>query len=150
MPRLRIMSALLIAVLSIMAPNVNPTVVNLQCEYATRPLAVETALPRLSWNTQFAGKNWKQSAYQILVASNSENLAKDKGDLWDSGKILSDASIQIEYKGRELESRKRCFWKVRVWDGSGSASNWSKPQEWEMGLLGDGHVRNLGRAPAGC
>ena len=135
MPRLRIMSALLIAVLSIMAPNVNPTVVNLQCEYATRPLAIETALPRLSWNTQFAGKNWKQSAYQILVASNSENLAKDKGDLWDSGKILSDPSIQIEYKGRELESRKRCFWKVRVWDGSGSASNWSKPQEWEMGLL---------------
>ena len=129
------MSALLVAVLSLMAPNVNPIVNNLRCEYAVRPLAIESLSPRLSWNTLFAGKNWKQSAFQVLVSSRHEILAKDTGDLWDSGKVLTDASIQIEYRGRPLESRQRCFWKVRVWDGSGSVSGWSKPQEWEMGLL---------------
>ena len=135
MPRLRIMSALFVAILSIMSANATPTVVNLQCEYATRPLAIETNSPRLSWNTQFAGKNWKQSGYQILVASRPELLAIDKGDLWDSGKVVSDASIQIEYKGKKLESRKSCFWKVRVWDVSDIPSAWSKAQEWQMGLM---------------
>ena len=129
------MSALFVAILSIMSANATPTVVNLQCEYATRPLAVETNSPRLSWNTQFAGKNWKQSGYQILVASRPELLAIDKGDLWDSGKVVSDASIQIEYKGKKLESRKSCFWKVRVWDVSDIPSAWSKAQEWQMGLM---------------
>jgi alpha-L-rhamnosidase len=129
------MSALLVAVLFTMTITANPTVVNLRCEYTTRPLAVETLSPRLSWNTQFEGKSWKQSAYQVLVASRPESLGKDKGDLWDSGKVLSDESIQIEYKGKQLESRQRCFWKVRVWDISGASSSWSKPQEWEMGLM---------------
>lgn len=129
------MSALLVAMLSIMPNLANPSVVNLQCEYAVRPLAVETQVPRLSWNTQFAGKDWKQSAYQVLVASRPELLSKDNGDLWDSGKVLSDSSIQVEYKGKQLEPRQRCFWKVRVYDASGTVSGWSKPQEWEMGLF---------------
>ena len=129
------MSALLVAVLSLMAPTANPIVNNLRCEYAVRPLAIESHSPRLSWNTLFAGKDWEQSAYQVLVSTRSELLTKDTGDLWDSGKVVTDASIQIEYKGKPLESRQRCFWKVRVWDGAGVASPWSKPQEWEMGLL---------------
>jgi alpha-L-rhamnosidase len=129
------MSALLVAILSVMSTSANASVVNLQCEYAARPLAVETQVPRLSWNTQFAGKDWKQGAYQILVSSRADFLAKDTGDLWDSGKVTGDDSIQIEYKGKQMEPRERCYWKVRVWDSSGTPSAWSKPQEWEMGLL---------------
>jgi len=29
----------------------------------------------------------------------------------------------------------RCYWKVRVWDKDGKASDWSGPAEWSMGLL---------------
>jgi alpha-L-rhamnosidase len=95
----------------------------------------------------------KQAAYQVLVASTPELLAKDKGDLWDSGKVESDQSFHIEYKGMALESGMPCFWKVRVWTCSAlnpdlstvalakveprtlNTSSWSKPAMWSMGML---------------
>ena len=124
------MSALFVAMLSMITAN--PTVTNLRCEYMARPLAVETQTPRLSWNTLVSGQNWRQSAYQVLVASRPELLHDDKGDLWDSGIVHSDASIQVEYKGKSLNSKQRVYWKVRVWDGASKESTWSKPQEFEM------------------
>ena len=57
----------------------------------------------------------KQSAYQVLVASSEALLKQDKGDLWDSKKVASDQSIQVEYAGKALEARTYCHWKVRVW-----------------------------------
>ena len=71
----------------------------------------------------------------MLVVSTPELLAKDQGDLWDSGKVASDESIQVEYAGKPLESRTRCHWKVRVWDRDGKALPFSAAACWEMGLL---------------
>ena len=41
-----------------------------------------------------------QTAYRILVASSADTLAANQGDLWDSGKVASSDSIQIEYAGK--------------------------------------------------
>ena len=68
-------------------------------------------------------------------ASSAERLAHDQGDLWDSGKVVSDATLQVEYAGKPLRSRTRCHWKVRVWDRDGRVSAWSEPAAWEMALL---------------
>jgi alpha-L-rhamnosidase len=76
-----------------------------------------------------------QTAYRILVAARPENLAAGIGDLWDSGKIESDRSIQIDYQGAALKSFQRCYWNVRVWDLAGRASASSQPALWEMGIL---------------
>ena len=73
--------------------------------------------------------------FRILVAASPEALAEDKGDLWDSGKVASDQSVHIVYQGRPLESRMRCYWKVRVWNTDGKTSIWSEAAEWSMGLL---------------
>ncbi|MBN1505539.1 MAG: family 78 glycoside hydrolase catalytic domain [Sedimentisphaerales bacterium] len=108
--------------------------VNLRCEYLADPLGIDEAKPRLSWTLESSGRARAQSAYRILVASDSKLLAKDTGDLWDSGKVTSDQSIQITYDGAPLKSQMQCHWKVRVWDG-GSSSAWSKPACWTMGLL---------------
>ena len=78
-----------------------------------------------------------QSAYRILVASSPRSLSAGTGDLWDSGKIQSDRSTQIDYQGAPLKSFQRCYWKVRVWDHAGRASAWSEPAQWEMGILDD-------------
>lgn len=111
------------------------TAIDLRCEYTTNPLGVEESVPRLSWVTKTDRKDWMQSGYQVLVASSSGELAKNNGDLWDSGKVSTDASLQIEYKGKQLNSRQAAFWKVKVWDESGKETGWSKPAKWEMGLL---------------
>lgn len=76
-----------------------------------------------------------QTAYQLLVASSPALLAHNKGDLWDTGKVSSDDSIQIEYQGKPLASRQQLWWKVRIWDNKEQLSAWSEPARWTMGLL---------------
>ena len=66
---------------------------SLRCEYLVTPLAVDTREPRLSWTIESEARGAKQTAYQIIVASSANNLAADKGDLWDTGKVASSQTI---------------------------------------------------------
>ena len=109
--------------------------VALRCEYAVNPLGVDVPAPRLFWIVESKERGQKQTAYEILVASSPEKLAKDRGDLWDSGRVASDETIQIPYAGEPLKSSQPVFWKVRVWDVDGKVSAWSKPATWTMGVL---------------
>jgi alpha-L-rhamnosidase len=107
----------------------------LTCEYLVNPRGLDTPQPRLSWQLQSTERGQKETGFQILVASSSDNLAANVGDLWDTGRVDSDQSIQLDYQGRPLRSRQSCFWKVRVWDQDGKPSRYSEPAFWEMGLL---------------
>ena len=109
--------------------------VNLRCEYLADPLGIDVLQPRLSWRFEWPGRGQSQTAYRLLVASGSDLLAKDQGDLWDSGKVRSGDSIQLAYAGKELKSGMSCYWKVQAWDASGRQSRWSKTAIWSMGLL---------------
>ena len=111
------------------------TPVNLRCEYLSNPSGLDVARPRLSWMLESAARGQKQTAYRILVASELAALARDKGDLWDSGRVASDESVHIEYAGKPLASGTELFWKVRAWDRDGRESGWSQPAMWTMGLL---------------
>ncbi len=110
-------------------------ITNLRCEYLENPLGIDVSNPRLSWILESAKRGQMQKAYQVLVASTQENLTNNIGDLWDSGKIDSDQSVHVVYKGNKLTSQMYCFWKVRVWDKDSKASLWSNPAIWSMGLL---------------
>ena len=94
--------------------------------------------PRLSWVVESSQRGQRQTAYQVLVASDEGLLRKDRGDLWDSGKVASDQTTGIVYGGKALASQQRCFWKLKVWDKDGKASAWSEPAMWGMGLLQPG------------
>ena len=108
----------------------------LRTEYLVDPLAVDVRIPRLSWIIDAGtARGVNQTAYQIEVASTVANLAADRADLWDSGKTASNHQNQIEYRGGPLASRRRLFWKVRIWDQLGAPSEWSTPATWSMGLL---------------
>jgi alpha-L-rhamnosidase len=109
--------------------------VRLRCEYLQNPLGIDTVSPHLSWQSDSAERNWKQGAYEVLVASNDEILRAGKADIWDSGKVDSSESVGIVYRGPALESRKRYHWKVRVWDVAGQVSESAEGAWWEMGLL---------------
>jgi alpha-L-rhamnosidase len=108
----------------------------LLCEYLTNPLGIDEPKPRLSWQCSAidpTSRGLTQDSYQVVVASSPEMLAKDQGDLWDSGKVVSGQSIHVPYAGKPLVSLQRCFWKVRVWTPKGEA--WSEPSVWTMGFL---------------
>lgn len=112
--------------------------VALRCEYRVNPLGLDEMQPRLTWRVESSQRGQKQTAYRILVASRAELLQKDTGDLWDSGKVLSDASVLLPYAGKPLTSHTECFWKVQVWDSAGKASGWSKAAKWTLGILSPG------------
>ncbi len=104
-------------------------------EYLQNPLGIDEHQPRLSWKLESKAHAQSQSAYRILVASSSELLGQEKGDLWDSGKVASDESIQVVYEGKPPVSRQRLHWKVMVWNQDDEPSKWSEPALWSMGLL---------------
>lgn len=106
----------------------------LRCEYKESPVT-DVARPRMSWELSAAGNSQVQTAYQILVASSPEKLTESAADLWNSEKTAGRATAQVEYAGKPLASRTVCYWKVRSWDKAGVAGEWSKPSQWEMGLL---------------
>ena len=91
--------------------------------------------PVLNWQIASDDRDVVQTAYRILVADSPEHLAAGEGNCWDSGKIRSDSSIQISYKGKPLPPATTCYWKVKVWDNHGNESAWSEPQTWQTGLL---------------
>jgi alpha-L-rhamnosidase len=107
----------------------------LRCEYREAPLGMDVKKPRLSWAVGDTSRGAMQSAYQIQVAGSPKPLANGEADVWDSGKVESDQSIQVPYDGPVLQSGERYWWRVRTWNEEGDASAWSDARWWEMGLL---------------
>lgn len=111
---------------------------DLRCEYLPHPRGIDVTQPRLSWKLALPpdseAQGERQTAYHVRVASAGNLLDGDAPDLWDSGEVESDQSVHVEYAGKPLASRTRCFWKVRVHDAQGDWSEW-KRSFWTMGLL---------------
>src|SRR5437773_1809191 len=97
-------------------------------------MGIDVRKPRLSWELVNPERGVLETSYEIRVAQSEADLAKGKL-LWDSGKQSAQASIQVEYGGPALESRRIYYWQVRVADNHGHLSDWSQPALWEMGLL---------------
>ena len=110
-------------------------VVHLRCENSKNPLGIDTPAPRLSWKLESKIRGQRQSAYQILAAASADALTNSVGDLWDSNWVTNNETVGVAYQGQPLKSSQPVFWKVRVRDKDGHASDWSQPARWEMGLL---------------
>ena len=108
---------------------------HLQCEGMQEPMGIDISHPRLSWLLRDSRRGARQSAYEVRVASSPDALAQEHVDVWDSGRVDSDQSVNVPYGGPAVESRRRYYWQVRVWDAQGQASPYSQPTWWEMGLL---------------
>lgn len=110
-------------------------IAHLKCEYRDNPRGLDVLRPRLFWQLRSSRRGERQTAYRIMVASDRPLLNQGKADLWDSGRVSSDQTVQIEYDGVPLESRQECFWRVMAWDKDGRPSRWSDTASWTMGLL---------------
>ena len=108
---------------------------NLRCEYQVNPLGIDENKPRLSWTLKSNIRGQRQTAYQVIASTSLENVEADRGDQWDSQKVVSSNSIQVVYLGRKLTSATRYYWKVRIWDKDGNGGSWSKPCWFEIALL---------------
>ena len=103
----------------------------LRCEYQDGLVLVDTDSPRLSWIN-----STDQTACQIIVST--DRKMSGKGLVWDSGKVASGESHLVPYAGPALEPLTEYWWSVRIWNGKGKASAWSKPARWVKGPSPDG------------
>jgi len=137
MNRLRLILILLTVFVlhSVLVANNIPT--NLRCNFWENPQGVDVENPVLGWNISASANTraMHQTAYQVLVSSSEKLLNNNGGNLWNSGKVSSDAMGQIVYAGKRLLSSQKYWWKVRVWDENGKVSDWSTPAIWTMGIL---------------
>lgn len=109
-----------------------------RCEGMESPAGIDVTAPRFGWQlqaTEPTARGLRQTSWQVLAASSSELLAKDQGDLWDSGKVDSNETRSNLYQGKPLASSQQVFWKVRVWDQNQSPSPWSSTATLTMGVL---------------
>ncbi|TDH29340.1 alpha-L-rhamnosidase [Segetibacter sp. 3557_3] len=111
------------------------SVTNLKCEQKTNPLGIEAKAPRLSWELQSKQRGVLQNAFRVLVADSPEKLKQNIGNIWDSKKVSSNASIGVEYTGNTLSPVRTYYWKVMAWDNKNAASKWSSTARWQMGLF---------------
>jgi alpha-L-rhamnosidase len=109
------------------------TVDYLRCEYRENPYGVEVKHPRLGWSMISLQSGVVQTAYRILVADDKSLLEKNIGNYWDSKKVVSGISQQVEYGGKDLKSATKYYWKVMVWDNKGNLAM-SAPDIWITGL----------------
>ncbi len=105
----------------------------LSCEHRKNPVGIDVKQPRFSWKISGQGFGIIQTAYSIRVSTSPK--FSGSGLIWQTGKVISDQSVLLEYKGPELKSEQRYYWQVKIWDNNGRESKWSEPAFWEMGLL---------------
>ena len=101
--------------------------INLRCEYLKNPQGIDVSKPRFFWEDRSESRGFRQSAYQI-------ELKRDGQTIWDTGKVISAETIQIEYGGPALDPATRYSWHVRVWNQDDKVSGWSETAGFSTGL----------------
>ncbi len=105
------------------------------CEYKVNPLGIDVEKPRLSWQLVSDGQNITQTAYEIRLAKDKKDLLRGKNLFWESGKVDTYRSVNVEYTGPNVTSMQRIYWQVRVWDNQNKRSDWSEVAFWETGIM---------------
>ena len=109
--------------------------VELRVDNLKTPLGIDDPAPRFSWQLHDSAQGAKQTAYEVLVATQAGLLRQGKADVWDSGRIESDASLNVRFGGAAVQASTRYFWLVKVWDAAGKPYAESETSWWETGLL---------------
>jgi alpha-L-rhamnosidase len=94
---------------------------HLRCEYLVNPLGIDVASPRLSWQLNDSRHGAVQTAYRLVVGTDSAAVASGQGNLWDTQKVRS-GQILLSYAGETLSPFTKYFWSVRTWDKDGVES----------------------------
>ncbi|MGZ3962807.1 MAG: alpha-L-rhamnosidase-related protein [Flavisolibacter sp.] len=106
----------------------------LMCELLSHSeLSVITdSVPDFGWIVNSNKRGDYQVAYAIMVASSPGLLKKGRPDMWNTGKIETGNSININYAGKPLLPNASYWWKVRTWNKKSGKSKWSTIQKFNI------------------
>ncbi len=107
--------------------------VSLKTDHLENPIGIDNPNPRLAWRIEDNREGARQSAYRVIVGTDSLKVVNGEGEVWDSGKINSDRQL-VTYEGKDLTPFTRYYWKVMVWDAWQNESK-SDIQSFETGMM---------------
>jgi len=98
----------------------------LRCNGQVDPTDVPNGYPALTWTFRDAdsGLGDRQSAYQVILADNPADIARNHGNVWDSGKVPA-AGASASPCVVPLRPGIRYHWKARTWDASDQPGTFS-------------------------
>ena len=128
---LRLLPFLSVFLLSAIGPNPgSPS--GLMVEFIRQPATVPILdlKPEFSWIVPVG--EGSQTAFRIVVLSAVEG-GKTEKVIWDSGRIVTSNSTEVEYGGTPLSPDTGYKWKVMIWDGNDRSSPFSQFQDFHTG-----------------
>ena len=84
---------------------------DVRVEYCKNPIGLDVEKPRFSWKIDSEKQNCLQEAYQIQIAETDSGKC-----VWNTGKVISDQSVLVEYAGESLQPMTIYQVSVHVWD----------------------------------
>ena len=145
-----LMMACCCILLSIMEATSQVTLQHLQTENLTNPVGIDASTLRFSWQIVSNQRNVQQTAWEIKVM-------EGKSTVWNSGKTMTDQSVQVPYAGKPLQPATRYSWQVRAWDNNGRATPWSSlanfqtalrsPNDWKAQWISPGFTEDAINRP---
>ena len=108
----------------------------LRVEHLANPLGVDAALPRFAWQMVDPRRGARQSAYRILVATTPSQLVAGQADMWNSGMVASNRTMDIEYAGTALTARRKYYWTVCIRDQDQRSAPCAPAATFETGMRG--------------
>ncbi|MBW8325599.1 MAG: glycoside hydrolase family 78 protein [Prolixibacteraceae bacterium] len=134
MKRSKLIGILLFVLIAIQTQAQSGQPIHLQCEYLLNPIGLDSPSPRLHWQMLDNREGALQTAYQIIVGTDSVQVAAGKGNNWDSGKILG-ANRLVSYQGKALLPFTKYYWSVILWDKDQQKSAPAKIASFETGMM---------------
>ena len=107
---------------------------NLRCEYLINPVGIDVQHPRLTWNMNDDRREAGQTAYRIIVGTDSANVCAGIGDFWATDKINS-VDMEAGYNGSPLKPFTRYFWTIQTWDTWDIPSPKAPVSSFETGMM---------------
>ena len=116
-----------LALLLLFSACTHTEISDLMVEYETTPLGIDVENPRLSWQMSSNERSQSQSGYQIVVTDEEDN------EVWNTGRVATDISLNIKYSGKPLKPATRYEWRVIVWNQDNK--EFSSESWFETGLM---------------
>jgi len=134
MKSIQFLGFLLVLLIAFQTQAQQSQVSNLQCEYLVNPIGIDATAPRLHWQMTDNRKGAIQSAYQVIVGTDSLQVVAGKGNCWDTGKV-SGSEMLISYQGKALQPFTKYFWAVTLWDNGQQKYAGSAIASFETGMM---------------
>ncbi len=134
MKLIQLFSFLLVLLIAFQTQAQQSQVSNLKCEYLINPIGIDATAPRLHWQMTDSREGALQSAYQVIVGTDSVQVAIGKGNCWDTGKV-SGSNMLVSYQGKALQPFAKYYWSVTLWDKEQQKSIQAAVASFETGMM---------------